>query len=93
MQAVADDPESVVPATNQFRHVRPAVGLHDPRAIGEMDLGRRMRAGVVRMGINTLDYRLVDSADATAWLSRRWGQSSARPPRLDAQFQGNIVQS
>ncbi len=47
--------------------------------------------GTVRTGINTLNYKLGDAADLTAWLSRRWGRFVSTSARLDGQIQGNII--
>ena len=49
--------------------------------------------GTVRMGINTLNYKLGNAADLTAWLSRRWGRFLATSARLDGQIQGNIIRA
>jgi hypothetical protein len=41
--------------------------------------------------LNTLNYELGDSADATGWLSRRFGRFIGVSGRLDGQYQANIV--
>ncbi len=50
-------------------------------------------SGVVHTGINTLNYKLGDSADLSAWLSRRLSQRWSVSGRLDTQFQGNIFRA
>ncbi len=46
--------------------------------------------GTVPFGLNRLNYELGNSADVTAWLSRRWTPRWATSARLDAQFWGNV---
>lgn len=47
--------------------------------------------GVVRLGFNTLGYKLGDQAVTTGWLSRCWTERFSTSARLDSLIWGNIA--
>ncbi len=48
-------------------------------------------SGIVRLGFNTLGYKLGDQVDMTTWVSRLWTPRLSTSARLDSNIWGNIA--
>jgi hypothetical protein len=48
-------------------------------------------SGVVRLGFNTLGYKLGDQVNMTVWTSRLWTHRLSSSARLDSNIWGNIA--
>jgi hypothetical protein len=48
-------------------------------------------SGVVRLGFNTLGYKLGDQVDMTTWVSRLWTNRLSTSARIDGNIWGNIA--